>query len=308
MQMSESLATVLTRPSSGSGPRVTALAPALGAEVTGLDLGAGVTPEAVTTVLESLHRHGVIVVRDQHLTPQEQLDFMARLGPIKKSSYSRANAFCVPGYPDMMVISNVVENGRNIGLMDAGAMWHADGTHMAQPDMYTALYALEVPQRPGESLGDTLFASMAEAYDALPDSLKRRIAGRKAIHSFAHHIDKKRQLGDLRRPPLTDAQKAELPDVQHPIVAVHPVTGRKNLFVTEGHTASIAGISPEESEELLEELWAHIRRPEFIYRHSWRVGDMLIWDNRATQHLAIFDYGDLRRRMHRVETIGPVPA
>ncbi|WP_188973267.1 TauD/TfdA dioxygenase family protein [Neoroseomonas lacus] len=306
--MSASFATILARPRLDGGPQLTPLAAALGAELRGLDLGSGVTSEAATTVLEALHRYGVVVVRDQRLTPQEQLDFMERLGPVKKSSYSRANSFCVPGYPDMMVISNIVEDGRNIGLMDAGAMWHADGTHMAHPDMYTALYALEVPQRAGESLGDTLFTSTAEAYDALPDALKKRVAGRSAIHSFAHHIEKKRRLGDLRRPPLTDAQKAELPDVEHPIVAVHPVTGRKNLFVTEGHTARIAGLPPAESDELLEELWAHIRRPEFIYRHSWRVGDLLIWDNRATQHLAIFDYGDLPRKMHRVETLGPVPA
>ncbi|MBR0663897.1 TauD/TfdA family dioxygenase [Roseomonas hellenica] len=305
--MSAHSATILTRPSAEGGARVRALAPALGAEITGLDLAAGVTPEAVALVLESLHRYGVVVVRDQHLTPEEQLGFMGRLGPVKTSSYSRANAFCVPGYPDMMVISNIVENGRNIGLMDAGAMWHADGTHMARPDMYTALYALEVPQRDGKPLGDTLFASTAEAYDALPDALRERVTGRRAVHSFAHHIEKKRRLGDLRRPPLTEAQKAELPDVEHPVVARHPVTGRRTLFVTEGHTARIAGLAPEESDALLEELWAHIRRPEFIYRHSWRVGDLLIWDNRATQHLAIFDYGELRRRMHRVETIGPVP-
>lgn len=305
--MSAHSATILTRPGAGGGPQVRALAPALGAEITGLDLATGVTPDAVALVLESLHRYGVVAVREQHLTPEEQLTFMGRLGPIKKSSYSRANSFCVPGYPDMMVISNIVENGRNIGLMDAGAMWHADGTHMAQPDMYTALYALEVPQGDGKPLGDTLFASTAEAFDALPDALRKRIAGRKAVHSFAHHIEKKRRLGDLRRPPLTDAQRAEVPDVEHPIVTMHPVTGRKNLFVTEGHTARIVGLTPEESDALLEELWAHIHRPEFVYRHSWRVGDLLIWDNRATQHLAIFDYGDLRRRMHRVETIGPVP-
>ncbi|MFT8247114.1 TauD/TfdA dioxygenase family protein [Roseomonas sp. BN140053] len=285
-----------------------ALAPALGAEITGIKLGAGVTAEAVTLVLEALHRYSVVVVRDQQLTPAEQLEFMERLGPVKKSSYSRANAFCVPGYPDMMVISNIVEDGRNIGLMDAGAMWHADGTHMLHPDMYTALYALEVPHRDGQPLGDTLFASTAEAYDALPDSLRRRIAGRKAVHSFVHHLEKKRRLGDLRRPPLTDAQRAELPDVEHPVVTVHPVTGRKNLFVTEGHTAHIVGLPLDESDTLLDELWTHIRRPEFTYRHSWRVGDLLIWDNRATQHLALFDYGDLRRRMHRVETLGPVPA
>jgi len=136
---------------------------------------------------------------------------------------------------------------------------------MKHPDMYTALYALEVPQREGESLDDTLFSSVAEAYDALPDALpdalRRRIAGRKARHSFTHHIEKKRRMGDLRRPPLTEAQKAELPDVEHPIVAVHPVTGRKALVVTEGHTADIVGLSPAESEALLEELWALMRRP-----------------------------------------------
>jgi len=303
------VASLLTRAASADDTvRVRGLAPALGAEIVGLDLAANLTRDAVQLVLDSLHRYGVVVVRDQHLTPDEQTAFMEKLGPIKKSNYSRANSFCVPGYPDMMVISNIVENGRNIGLMDAGAMWHADGTHLAQPDMYTALYALEVPQKDGKPLGDTLFTSMAEAYDALPDSLRQRIAGRKAVHSFTHHIEKKRRLGDLRRPPLTEAQKAEVPDVEHPIVTTHPVTGRKNLFVTEGHTARIAGLPDAESEALLEALWAHIRKPEFIYRHSWRLGDLLIWDNRATQHLAIFDYGDLRRRMHRLETVGPVPA
>lgn len=307
--MSTHVATMLTRPAgASSGPQVRPLATALGAEIIGLNLATHLTRDAVQLVLDSLHRYGVVVVRDQQPTPDEQTTFMEKLGPIKKSSYSRANSFCVPGHPDMMVISNIVENGRNIGLMDAGAMWHADGTHLAQPDMYTALYALEVPHRDGKPLGDTLFASTAEAFDALPDALRQRIADRKAVHSFTHHIEKKRRLGDLRRPALTEAQKAEVPDVEHPIVTVHPITGRKNLFVTEGHTARIAGLPTAESEALLEELWAHIRKPEFIYRHSWRVGDLLIWDNRATQHLAIFDYGDLRRRMHRLETVGPIPA
>lgn len=287
--------------------RLRQLAPCIGAEITGIDVAAGLDSDTFIALRDAVHRYSVVVLPGQRLTPAQHLALVTRLGPLRESSYTRANRFSVPEQPELMVVSNIRENGQPIGLMDAGVMWHSDGTHMHHPDMYTVFYAIEVPERDGVPLGDTLFASVAEAYDALSDAMKARILPLRAVHSFEHHLDKKARLGTLKRPPMTAAQKAEVPDVEHPVVCVHPVTGRKCLYVTEGHTARISGLPASESDALLAELWAHIARPEFVYRHSWKAGDLVIWDDRSSQHLATFDYGDIPRRMHRGETEGPAP-
>jgi len=284
---------------------VRALAPALGAEVTGVDIAGGLSDTTFQAIRDALHRHSVIVIRDQRMPEPDQIAFTKRLGPLRTSFY---NQYAPPGYPELTLISNIVENGRAIGIMDAGALWHSDASYLKTPDMYTGLYGIEIPHRDGKALGDTLFVSTAEAYDQLPEALKQRISGRKAVHSFAHHLEKKAVTGNLKRAPLTPEQRAKTPDVEHPIVRTHPITGRKSLYVTEGHTGWIAGMDRAESDALLTTLWDHIKRPEFTYRHSWRVGDFLIWDNCATQHLANFDYGDIRRRLNRAGVEGTAPA
>jgi taurine dioxygenase len=227
------------------------------------------------------------------------------LGDMRVSFYNR---YGVPGQPELSVVSNIKrEDGEAIGIADAGMLWHTDASYMKTPDMYTVLYGLEIPELDGKVLGDTVFTSAWQAYEALPEAMKKRIAGMRATHSFIHHLDKKKKGGNLKRAPLTEAQKAELPDVDHPIVRTHPVNGRSCLFVTEGHTSAVVGLPEAESDALLEALWTQLKDPAFHYRHSWRKGDLIVWDNCAVHHLAIFDYGEIPRRLHRAGILGPVP-
>jgi taurine dioxygenase len=166
------------------------------------------------------------------------------------------------------------------------------------------LYAKEVPERDGTPLGDTVFANTVAAYEALPEAMKRRLAGLKAIHRYAM----RRRVENSPRPKLTAAQLAETPDILHPIVRTHPATGRKALYVTAGECIGIEGLPEDEALQLIAELDAFCVRPEFCYRHRWRVGDLVMWDNASAMHLAICDYAlPERRLMHRTTVIGSVP-
>lgn len=285
-------------------PRVAPLGKSIGAEVTGIDVGAGVDEPSMAFIRDALNRHSVVVLRNQNFTSEDQVAFARRLGDIRTSFYNR---YSVPGQPELSVVSNILKDGEAIGIADAGMLWHTDASYLKTPDMYTLLYGLEIPHRDGKAMGDTIFSSAWGAYDALPDAVKTRIDTLHATHSFADHLEKKKKAKNLKRAPLTAAQKAELPDVEHPVVRTHPLTQRRCLFVTEGHTSSIVGLPAEESDTLLQQLWDQIRKPEFHYRHSWRKGDLIIWDNCAVQHLAVFDYGDVPRRLHRAGVLGPVP-
>ena len=290
--------------SSQPAARIIPLGSPIGAEVTGIDAGAPISDLAMQAIWKALDDHSVIVLRDQRIAPANQVALARRLGDMRTSFYNR---YSVPGQPELSVVSNIKEGGELIGIADAGMLWHTDASYLKTPDMYTLLYGIEIPQRDGKAIGDTLFSSTWAAYESLPAETRDRIAGARAIHSFTDHLEKKRQANNLKRAPLTEAQKAELPDVDHPVVRTHPRTGRRCLFVTEGHTSTIAGLPAQESAELLSLLWDQIRKPEFHYRHSWRKGDLVIWDNCAVQHLAVFDYGDTPRRLHRAGVMGTVP-
>lgn len=298
-----SAVTVSPGMSQPSGLTVEPLGAVVGAEIRGIDVARGLTEAEMSAVRDALHRHSVIVMRGQGLSPDDQVAFAKRLGTPRVSFF---NQYAVEGCPELTVVSNIKRDGKPIGLVDAGALWHTDGSYLERPDMYTVLYALEIPHRDGAPIGDTLFVSTAAAYDDLPQETRTRIAGLRALHSITHHVEKK-AAANLSKPPVDGAQRAALPDVAHPVVRIHPVTGRKCLFVTEGHTKSIVGMPDDESARLLRELWAQITRPAFVYRHKWQVGDLLIWDNCSTQHLAVTDYGTLSRRLHRSGIAGPVP-
>ena len=280
------------------------MAAPIGAELTGLDVAAGLDDAAIAFVRDALHHHAVIVIRGQQLTPAQQTIFAKQIGEPRVSFYNR---YAVPGQPELSIVSNITENGESIGIADAGMLWHTDGSYLKTPDLYTVLYGITIPERDGQPLGDTVFASASHAYEALPEAERARIDPLRAIHSFERHIEKKRAKGQLKRAPLSAEQKAALPDVDHPVVRTHPVTGRRGLFVTEGHTAEIVGLEPEEGRALLDRLNAQVQQPEFQYRHAWRPGDLIVWDNCAVQHLAVFDYGAIPRRLHRSGILGPVP-
>jgi taurine dioxygenase len=277
----------------------------VGAEITGIDVNAGLDERSFNVVRDALHEYCVVVLPGQQLTPQGQIAFTKRFGEMRTSFYNR---YGVPGFPELSIVSNILDDkGEAIGIADAGMLWHTDASYLPKPDMYTLLYGVEIPHAEGRPLGDTVFASSTRAFEALPAEMQTRLRGLRAVHSFIDHLEKKRRAGNLKRAPLTEKQKGELPDVLHPVVRTHPVTGRPCLYVTEGHTARIDGLSSEESDALLKQLADQLHNPKFHYRHKWTKGDLLIWDNCSAHHLAIFDYGDTPRRLHRAGVLGPVP-
>ena len=276
---------------------------ALGAEILGLDLAAGIDDQTLDEIVAALHEHEVVFLRNQNLTPEQHVGFSRRIGELER--HVRADR-CRPGYPELFVVSNIVENGRPIGSQDAGLFWHSDLCYLKEPSRGSVFYAREVPMRDGKPLGDTLFASATAAYDALPDTTKARIDGLKAVNSYAQGYYRDRKSG--ARPPLTEEQQRRTPDVEHPIARTHPHTGRKCLFVNEGYTSRIPGMDEAESTRLLSELIAHATDPRFVYRHQWQMGDLLMWDNCSTQHRANTDYElPQRRLMERATVRGSAP-
>ncbi len=286
-------------------PQAIAMQAPIGAEILGIDVAQGPSASDFQFLRDALHEYSVIVLRGQDITPEQQKSFAEQFGELRTSFYNR---YAVAQVPALTIVSNLRrEDGELIGIADAGMLWHTDGSYLKTPDMYTVLYGIEIPHQGDQVLGDTVFASSWGAYDALPLETKRRIDPLRAIHSFTAHIEKKQAKGQLKRAPLTDEQKKNVPDVDHPVVRIHPINGRKCLFVTEGHTSEVLGVDGAEANELLSFLTEHVKKPEFQYRHHWKKGDLIVWDNCAVQHLAVFDYGEIPRRLHRTGISGAVP-
>ena len=287
----------------------------LGAEIRDLDLSRPLDAHTFAAVSEAFFENQVVVFRDQRLTPAQQIAFTGRFGVLEHHVRKEHR---LEGHPEILVVSNVLnEQGRAIGVQDAGRFWHSDLSYKAEPSLLSALYAREVPIRDGVVLGNTSFAGAIAAYEALPHAMRRRIEGLKNVHSYRYYREKNRvaQRDEQARGErivdeyaLTDAQLQSVPDVEVPVVRTHPVTGRRGLFVNEAHTSAIVGLPGAEGAALLAELCAHILRPEFRYEHVWRAGDLLMWDNAAVQHRANFDYAlPLRRLMHRTTVRGSAP-
>ena len=274
---------------------------ACGAEIV-FDLADGLDDAAFREIEDAFHDNIVVVFRDQLLSNERHIEFSRRFGELEIHIVKK---YLLPGYPEILLISNVRDaQGEHIGLADAGFTWHTDTSYRRRPSRCSLLYAKEVPHRGGEPLGDTVFANAIAAYEALPQSTKARLAGLQAIHRYSA----RRRVADSPRPKLSRQQLDETPDIAHPIVRTHPYTGRKALYVTAGECVGVEGMPEYEALDLIAELDAHIVRPEFLYRHKWRVGDLLMWDNAAAMHLAICDYAlPERRLMHRTTVIGSVP-
>jgi taurine dioxygenase len=276
----------------------------LGVEILGVDLSTNPDDATFREIVELFHQHEVVYFRDQKLTPEQHVAFSRRFGELE--IHVRQDC-CRPGFPELFVVSNILENGKPIGSQDAGLFWHSDLCYLKEPSRGSLFYAREVPHDAGsKAVGDTLFASATAAYDSLSEADKKKIAGLQAINSYAKGYYRDRNSGP--RKPLTEEQQRKTPDVAHPIVRTHPFTGKKCLFLNEGYTASIVGMDRQESDGLLARLFEHATRPEFVYRHNWRVGDFLMWDNCSTQHRAIIDYQlPQRRRMERATLCGTTP-
>jgi alpha-ketoglutarate-dependent taurine dioxygenase len=274
---------------------------ALGAEID-IDLSGPIDDAAFTEIEAAFHDNILVFFRGQSLSNEQHIAFSRRFGELEIHIVKK---YLLPGYPEILLVSNIKnEAGEHIGLADAGFTWHSDVSYRQFPSRCSLLYAKEVPHRSGVALGDTAFANCIAAYEALPAAMKRRLDGLKAIHRYSS----RRRIANSPRPKLTQAQLDETPDIAHPIVRTHPYTGRKAIYVTAGECIGVEGMPENEAVKLIAELDAHCVRPEFLYRHRWRVGDLVMWDNASAMHLAICDYAPTERRlMHRTTVIGSQP-
>lgn len=271
-----------------------------GAEVTGIDVRRSMDGTTVEQVQRALGEHGVLLFRGCDITPEQHITFSRHFGPLEAHVIGD---FALPGHPEVFVVSNVLEGDRPKGAVYAGQYWHSDLSYMKKPSLGSLLLCREMP----ELGGDTMFANMYAAYETLSDPLRNFIGTMKAVHDYSHAYDT--YFAKLKaRPPLTPEQKAKTPPVEHPMVRTHPVTKRKVLYVNPGFTTHIAGMLEEESGPILDFMFRHSTRPEFVYRHKWRVGDLIFWDNRCTMHYALADYDfSVRRHMHRTTIAGDEP-
>jgi taurine dioxygenase len=267
------------------------LSPALGAEILGIDLGAPLDEARVAALREAWHEHLVILLRDQTLDEDDQVRFAEYFGPPAKIHTSQF----VRGHPAVMLISNIREDGKPIGALPDGEMhFHTDQCHQERPAMASMLYAIEVPS----AGGNTLFANAYMAYETLPDDIKRRLDGRKALNAYDYD-----SAATKRGTKLAEG----VPFYAHPVVRTHPATGRKALYVNRLMTVQIEGMPEAESDELLDFLFDHQEQRAFVYEHVWRPGDILMWDNRCTLHARTDFSAAERRLMRRVTILGEKP-
>jgi taurine dioxygenase len=273
---------------------------ALGAEIRGVD-GRRMNDDTARAILEALWEHSVVILRNQEFTPAQQVAFAASFGELKALPFSTVE----PEYPQLYVISNVKKDGKAIGATDSGRYWHTDGAHTPAPYPASILYAAEVPVVDGKVLGNTLYGSAGHAYDTLPEAMKKRIAKLSAVHD-ADYRRRVKAIADNRLDQMEAEQlkfASTAPRQVHPLVRPHPVTGRPCLFVAEGYTSEIVGMPEAESRALIDELCAHCTKPDNIYAHNWRVGDVVMWDNSSCTHRATFDYPPETRRLMRRATV-----
>ena len=281
--------------------KITSTGRALGARVEGIDLSHPLSNGDFKQILRALGEHGVLCFPAQQLETEAVVRFGRMFGELE---INVANTFHEPGFPEVMVLSNMTQQGRALGLADAGQGWHTDMSYSRAVALASVLYALEVPMRAGKPLGDTQFRNMHLAYETLPEAIKRRLAGRTATHDFAKFWNMMRRRPGSRRGPLTSEQRAQKPPVSQPIFRIHPITGRTVLYCNPGYAVHIDGMADGESAELLTFLFAHQAQEKFFYAHAWSQGDVLMWDNIGTVHCAVADYGpDEPRYMRRVQVM-----
>jgi taurine dioxygenase len=280
-----------------SALQVEPLSPEMGAEVPALDLARALDAETFASVQVAFYRFKLLCFPGQRLTEAQQIAFSSRFGELQVHVLDQ---FRHPQHPEIYVLSNVdAATGKTIGRHpDKGTLtWHSDLSFQRRPALATILYGIETPSAGGE----TQFADMAAAYDALADAMKHRIAGLRAIHDLDFS---RRRMSEA---PMSEAQRLQTPPVAHPLVRTHPDTGRKLLYLSR-HVSHIDGLAPDESASLIDELMAHATAPRFVFSYRWRPGDVLMWDNRSTIHRATaYDTSAERRVIHRTVVLGDVP-
>ncbi len=268
------------------------LCDALGAEVCGLDLARALDPETVAALRRAWLDHLILLFRDQDLTQEQLVTATAHFGP--SGDLARPNEYRPSGqtklHPNVMLISNIRENGVPIGaLPDGEMMFHHDMLHAAVPHDATLLYARELPSHGGH----TLFANLYAAYETLPEAVRAPLEGRQAFHHYNYGSQHR---GDGKGTPA-------FAESSHPVFRTHPETGRKAIYVNRLMTDHVAGLDRAESDRLLAAVWDHAEQSRFVYEHVWRVGDVLLWDNRCTMH-ARTDFPPERRLFWRTTVAG----
>jgi taurine dioxygenase len=281
--------------------RIEASGKALGATVEEIDLARPLPESDFRQILRALGTHGVLCFPRQQIETGDLARFGRLFGELEVNV---ANQFHEPGHPEVMVLSNMVRDGRPVGLGDAGQGWHTDMSYSREIALANVLHAIKVPVRDGRALGDTEFRNMHAAYEDLPADLKRRLAERTATHDFAKFWDMMRRRPGSQRAPLGPVQRARKPPVSQPIFRTHPITGRTILYCNPGYAVHIDGMDERESAELLDFLFRHQEQDKYFHAHQWVEGDVLMWDNIGTVHNAVPDYRpDEARYMRRVQVM-----
>ena len=272
---------------------ITPLSPALGAQISGIDLTREISREQRDAVEQALLQHQVLFFREQPLTPQQQANFAARFGDLHiHPIYPN-----VPETPQVLVLDTAVTDVRD------NAIWHTDVTFLPTPALGAVLSAKQLPAYGG----DTLWASGIAAYEALSAPLRQLLDGLTATHDFTKSFPLERFGNTPQDLTRWEAARRSNPPLSHPVIRTHPVSGRKSLFVSDGFTTRINELGEAESEAILKFLFAHATRPEFTIRWRWQQHDVAFWDNRVTQHYAVDDYRPQRRVMHRATILGDKP-
>ncbi|MEE9256537.1 MAG: TauD/TfdA family dioxygenase [bacterium] len=300
------------RDNSVEGMEIAPTGKALGAEIRGIDLSREVPGECAEALRAAWAEHLVLLFRDQELTEEQHLAASRIFGELKvgaaKAYYEKQGlkAPGVEGHPEISVISNIGPDGKPAmvteGLGSGEVVWHSDNSYVEQPPAGSFLYARVLPPEGG----NTSFNNQYMAYETLPEELKEKIAGRKAVHDSSRN-----SAGVLRPGVKLPAKLSEVPGPHHPIVRTHPATGRKALFLGRRRdypSQSIVGLPEEESERLVDALWTHATREEFVWTHVWRIGDIILWDNRCTMHHREPHAGTHPRILHRTQIAGEIPA
>jgi len=274
---------------------------ALGARIEDVDLARPISDDDFRRILRALGAHGVLCFPGQQIDTQHLAVFGRMFGELE---INVANAFHEPGFPEVMVLSNMTVHGKPIGLADAGQGWHTDMSYSTEIALANVLYAVKVPMREGRSLGETQFRNMHAAYAELSSAIKSRLQGRTATHDFAKFWDMMRARPGSKRAALTPEQRAKKPPVSQPIFRMHPITGRTVLYCNPGYATRIDGLPEAESAELLAFLFAHQEQEKYFHAHRWAEGDVLMWDNIGTVHNAVADYrSDEPRYIRRVQVM-----
>ncbi|MEX2450092.1 MAG: TauD/TfdA family dioxygenase [Rhodospirillales bacterium] len=265
----------------------------IGAEIRNVDLSKSVGSEQFAAIERAFDEYSVVVIRDQALSEDHFENFVCRFGEMQVNFLKK---YTIKNRPLILQVSNIQVDGKDIGHADAGRVWHSDMSYEWNPPRISVLHAREVPvTEDGRVLGDTLFASAVLAYDSLSPEMKARCDGLRVKHDVT---GRRRNTGTGTQ---DNAEREAMEKVVHPAIRTHPYTGKKAIYVSHGESFAIEGMPDDEAQALIAELADTVIRPEFQYRHTWRVGDVLMWDNCALQHLAMHDYAlPLRRMMWRI--------